>query len=237
MDLNVINPGAPKYGVNELVCIRESALNGYIEQHRINNIEFDSNVEKYWYVFIFSKSKPNTQTVGDANDLKTATMIKLLEDDLITYEEALLIKKRFLESELIKVNNVVGSNNSLPIINVLGNGVPLVNGENVTSYNNLTNYGNVDLNDESARTYDIVNTGKSNLFLTGSPIIRVVGDQDFSVTMFPEDIMIAPNMHYQFSMKFSPVSEGRKLAVVIIESNDLNKPSFSFTIEGVGTSI
>lgn len=233
MDLNVITPGTPLYGVNQLVCFRESALNGYIEQHRINHVEFNGDIGSWEYTFIFNKSKPNTQTVGDAVDLKTQPVIKILESDLMLYNDAIVIVKNFFISQLDKINSIIGTTLS-PIIQISGNGIAITNGDDTANVSDFTDYGNVKVGDQVTNTYYILNKGTANLFLTGVQAVQPIGDPDFVISAPPTDIMLPPNVQYPFSIRFSPISIGRKTTVIIIQSNDPSNLCFAFLIEGVG---
>lgn len=75
---------------------------GYIEPQIVKFIAYDPVTNKTWYTFVYKKNQPTTQTVGDAIDLKSAISIRIPEEDLITYAEALTIKKDFLTKELAK---------------------------------------------------------------------------------------------------------------------------------------
>ena len=101
--MTIIRPPAPKYGINEIVYFKESAMMGHIEPQIIKYAAYDPGTNKMWYSFVFRKSQPTTQTVGDAIDLKSSVVIRIPEEDLITFKEALEIKRNYLVSELQKV--------------------------------------------------------------------------------------------------------------------------------------
>lgn len=75
---------------------------GYIEPQIVKFIAYDPVTNKTWYTFVYKKNQPTTQTVGDAIDLKSAISIRIPEEDLITFKEALTIKRDYLANELAK---------------------------------------------------------------------------------------------------------------------------------------
>ncbi|MDW7690684.1 choice-of-anchor D domain-containing protein [Flammeovirgaceae bacterium SG7u.111] len=129
----------------------------------------------------------------------------------------------------------VEGNGLTPEIVVEGNSREIVNGDITPSVNDLTNFGNILVDIGSLeRTFEITNAGNLQLNLTGSPVVSLSGDiADFSVTTFPATAIAVGGIS-PFSVVFNPQSAGIKQVVLTIESDDLNEPSYSFTLQGVG---
>ncbi|MCK9281688.1 MAG: hypothetical protein M0P71_13765 [Melioribacteraceae bacterium] len=233
----IIDVPKPRFGINEIVYIRESALNGYLEPHKVALTYFDPDIGKYWYSFKFKKSIPVTQTVGDIIDLKTKNQIQILEDDLCTYSEALIIKRNFLISELNKTNTAIGNIDGGPEINVYGSDKNITDGDLTPNFDDFTNFGeqpvNVDPSSGLMRVFEVRNLGNSDLILTGQPTVKLEGDNDFLIVTQPLNIL-NPKLSSPFRIAFKPLSIGRKTSTVIIASNDANESIFSFMIEGQG---
>lgn len=96
----IIRVPTPRFGINEIVYNRESALLGYLEAMRVEGVQYDPAVGRTFYYFTFKKTKLNNQTVGDANDLRSDNTIKIIEEELLTYCEALDIKIIYLQNAL-----------------------------------------------------------------------------------------------------------------------------------------
>ena len=239
---NIIRPTVPKFGINEIVYLRESALNGYLEPQKIKLIQFDPDINKNWYTFSFSKNSPNSQTVGDAIDLKSAVSFKVLEDDLLTYEEALIIKRDFLIRELSKVEQQLAQKLTGSIIRIYGNNHEIVDGDVTPEIDDFTNFGDAEIPQETTfgnisqgvvvRTFEILNDGGDILLFTAEPIIRLVGDDDFEIETYPLD-RINPGTTSSFRIAFKPFILGRRTAAVVIATNSSDS-LFTFSIEGNG---
>lgn len=98
----IIKVPPPRFGINEVVYNRESSLLGYLEAMRIVGVQFDPEVGRNFYYFTFKKTAISNQTVGDANTLKHSNTIKIIEEELLTYCEALDYKIGYLQQELTK---------------------------------------------------------------------------------------------------------------------------------------
>lgn len=99
-DNTIIRPATPKYGINEVVYLKESALLGYLESVKVQAIRFNSEFRINMYTFVFKKSNKLNQIAGDAIDLRRSVKIELPENDLLSLQEALEIKITFLRNEL-----------------------------------------------------------------------------------------------------------------------------------------
>lgn len=120
-DNTIIRIPAAKYGINEIVYLKESAANGYLEALKVGAVQYDSSIGRTMYFFTFKKGAVKTQTAGDANDLRRENTIAVVEEELLTRCEALDIKIAFLVSELAKANAM--KSDCTPAGNVTGTDV------------------------------------------------------------------------------------------------------------------
>ncbi len=115
-DNTIIRVPTPRFGINEVVYYRESAMLGYLEALRVQGVQYDSVVDRTFYYFTFKKTKLNNQTVGDANDLRNDNTIKIIEEELLTFCEALDVKIAWLQREL-SASLILKCRCSFPVIN------------------------------------------------------------------------------------------------------------------------
>ena len=124
-----------------------------------------------------------------------------------------------------------------PEIVVEGNGVSIVSGDTTPSLKDDTNFGSVEVNEQTAaKTYVIRNTGNLNLNLTGAPLVAVSGAaaSDFTVTAFPSTPVSLSGGTTNVTVTFDPSVVGIRQAVVSIASDDLDENPFTFVIQGEG---
>lgn len=215
----IITPPSLKFGINEVVYTRESALLGYLEAIKIKRAYYDPNISRNVYVFIFKKNTPSVKTSGDAIDLMSNHSIILLEEDLCTFTEALSIKYNVLNREISKTQLQL-SKFGKPEIDV--------------NINEGLNFGNVSVNNMLEKNYRVLNNGDLDLLLTGSPRILIISDEDdFSVILQPSS-QIESNDNSKFIIRFAPTLIGRRVGTILIISNDPITPNFTFVVEGVG---
>ena len=224
MNSNIIRTPTPKFGINEVVYLKESAMLGYLEAVKVYNIYYDRDVNKNMYVFVHNKSSPSTQIAGDAIDLKRNRAIAIVEEELLTYQEALNIKLRALEREIGITNNQLASAIGYPEINIVIQS---------TDEDIGINFGEVAIGSSIEKVYTINNDGDRALELTGSSPIMVLGDDDFKVVSQPSRI-IEPGGYVNFTLRFSPSVEGRILSVILVVNNDPNNAIYNFAVEGIG---
>ena len=85
-------------------------------------------------------------------------------------------------------------------------------------------------------TFTIKNNGTAALSLTGTPVVQVGGD--FSVASQPASTTIAAGGGTtSFTMHFMPSSEGARTATVTIANNDPNSATFTFTVQGMASTV
>lgn len=86
-------------------------------------------------------------------------------------------------------------------------------------------------------TFTIENNGNQNLSLTGNPLVVITGTNasDFAVTSQPSS-NITSGSSSNFQVTFTPSGVGVRTATVTIQNNDVNRSSYTFTLNGTGTA-
>lgn len=220
----IIKISTPRFGINEIVYLRESALLGYLEALKVYNIYYSRAINRNMYVFRFYKSKPSTQIAGDAIDLKSDKNITIVEEELLNYTEALGIVSRSLKKELNKINNKLYLDIGYPLIEVTEQK------DTTDTTSQELDYGDVSTGSHLDKKFIITNTGKSDLIINE---ILIVGDSDF-IIQSSADLTINPAQSTNFIVRFSPSTSGRRVGSIIIDSNSKDgKYYFSFTGNGV----
>jgi hypothetical protein len=123
-------------------------------------------------------------------------------------------------------------------INVIGNGIDIVSGDNTPSITDDTDFGDVaEVSDTKTNLFTIENTGTiSNLNLTGtSPYAIISGTHaaDFTITTIPS-ATIAANDNTTFEITFNPSALGLRTATVTIANNDSDENPYTFDVQGTG---
>ncbi len=95
-------------------------------------------------------------------------------------------------------------------------------------------FGDVDwVGPGATQTFTITNVGEGVLNLTGTPLVDMTGDPEFSVSQQPPVDAIDPGNTTDFIITFVyDTTLGSKLATVTIESDDPDVPSYAFDVIG-----
>ncbi|HAK78200.1 MAG TPA: hypothetical protein DCM71_15135, partial [Runella sp.] len=119
---------------------------------------------------------------------------------------------------------------AVPEINLKGNSVSIVSGDNSPIITDHTDFGPVSVPSGSVtRTFTIENTGAGALTLgtiTG-------GTTDFTITQ-PLLTSIPANGSTTFTVTFDPTTTGKRTATISIPNNDADENPYTFAIEGYG---
>ena len=118
-------------------------------------------------------------------------------------------------------------------INILGNGVPIANGDTTPSAGDQTDFGSVDSSAGSVtRVFTIQNHGASPLTVSN---VTLTGSADFTVTASPAGT-VAAGGSTTFSVTFDPSANGLRAATVTVSNSDTNDNPYTFAIQGTGIS-
>ncbi len=133
---------------------------------------------------------------------------------------------------------IQGSGEAAAEIDVLGNGISILDGDTSPWPVDLTDFGIAGVGSGTqVRTFTIANLGGATLNLTGSPVIQIGGPNaaDFSVRALPSATVNAGGTS-TFQVAFTPAAAGLRMATVSILSNDADESPYDFSILGIGDS-
>ena len=122
-------------------------------------------------------------------------------------------------------------------MNVLGNGIAIVNGDITPSHADSTALDSTIMDSTSYVTYTIQNLGSADLNLTDpSPHVNISGTHasDFSVVVEPTALIASGGGSTTFKISFTPSDEGDRNATISIASDDIDDNPFTFAITGFG---
>ncbi len=123
-------------------------------------------------------------------------------------------------------------------INILGNGIDIVDGDITPSSADFTDFGSVPAaTGTMVRTFTIENLGTSNLGITGTPKVSLSGPNgaDFTLSTQPAS-PVAPGGTTTFQITFDPTAIGLRSATLTIANDDTNENPYDFAIQGTGTN-
>ena len=124
-----------------------------------------------------------------------------------------------------------------PEIDVQGNSVSIPDGSTAISLTNDTDFGSVDTASGTiVKTFTILNTGGSDLTLTGNPVISGTNAADFGLTTNPTS-PITNGGSTTFQITFNPSADGLRSATVTITNNDADEGTYTFNIGGTGATV
>jgi uncharacterized repeat protein (TIGR01451 family) len=132
---------------------------------------------------------------------------------------------------------LTGTGFTSPEIQVKGNNLEIVSGDNTPSLTDSSYFGNVTASlGNKFVTYKIYNLGGTTLTLGGVSPVVITGAaaSEFSVTTQPAS-SIAPNSSSSFVVKFDPAQVGLRNAAISIANDDDNENPYLFSIQGNGT--
>ncbi len=124
-----------------------------------------------------------------------------------------------------------------PEIDVMGNNVSIINGDNTPGLVDHTYFGAVPADIGTlTRTFIINNTGDGDLYLNGTPKVVLGGMHaaDFSVDA-QAAAMVSSSSSTSFTVICDPSSPGLREATLSIINNDRDEQPYSFTIQCAGT--
>ena len=116
-----------------------------------------------------------------------------------------------------------------PEIDVLGNGVSIVDGDTTPSITDFTDFGVIPVGTAAMRTFTVINTGTAWLYI-GTPSIPIgfTRGADHLVSS------LAPGDSDTFSVYFTPSAGGKVAGEISIPNSDVNESPYNFTITAQG---
>ncbi len=123
----------------------------------------------------------------------------------------------------------------MPEAEIRGNNVVILDGSNIPSIFDNTDFGGVKFPAAAAKrlAFTIFNLGTTNLTL-GNVVVAGTNAADFVVSTAPVSPVL-PKGSTIFRIDFTPGAVGIRTATISIETNDGNENPYNFAIQGVGT--
>ncbi len=117
---------------------------------------------------------------------------------------------------------------------VMGNNIPVSNGDNSPSLNDSTDFGDVGFNGFfKDHIFFIKNPSPKPLQVTAISLSGKDAEL-FSVTDFPAAKSIAPGDSASFTLRFTPTKSGSKTTTVMINSDNCGIAVYDFSVKGTG---
>ena len=124
---------------------------------------------------------------------------------------------------------------SIQEINITGNGVTIVDGDNAPTIADHTNFGSADiLTGTVTRTFTIQNTGTAPLAI-GAITISGANAADFTIGTFPS-ATVAAGSSTTFTVIYDPSTLGTSYAAISIVNDDISEDPYNFAIQGTCTT-
>jgi hypothetical protein len=128
----------------------------------------------------------------------------------------------------------IEGNGTAPEINIQGNGVSIADGDTTPSVTDDTDFGDVAVaGGTNPNTFTIQNTGTGNLTLTS---VTSSDNTQFAVSGTTSGTIAAAGSS-TFTVTFDPTSTGTQTATITVVSDDADEGTYTFDIEGNGTSV
>ena len=128
---------------------------------------------------------------------------------------------------------VNGGGPTSPEINVIGNGIDILDGATPASVLNDTDFGTVATNVNVEKTFTIENLGSSELVLTSPYVQLSIGGQGFSISQQPALTTIPVGGSTTFNVLFNSALAGTFDEGIEVLSNDSDEANYSFDIKAV----
>lgn len=119
-------------------------------------------------------------------------------------------------------------------INLQGNNVNIVSGNNVTSNGDNTHFGTLMINNMITKTFVIQNTGNGTLTVSGITISGANASEFTILNMPALPLTLAGSASQTISVQFLPTAVGTRTAMVNIANTDSDESTYTFLLEGKG---
>ncbi len=122
--------------------------------------------------------------------------------------------------------------NAAPEINVAGNSVSIIDGDNTPTAADYSYLGDVNLGYSITKSFVINNTGAGSLVISGINFTGLNAG-DFSLATVPTfPVTVAAGGNYTITVKLSPTATGTRLATINIVNTDVTEKNYDFAISG-----
>ncbi len=122
-----------------------------------------------------------------------------------------------------------------PEMDVQGNATSIASGDVTPATGDDTDFGSTIIGTPVSNTFTILNTGTSDLTLSGAPFVTVSGSTEFSVTAQPTS-PVASSGSTTFTVRYAPTNIGTDTATISIANDDSDENPYTFDVQGNGLS-
>jgi hypothetical protein len=126
--------------------------------------------------------------------------------------------------------------NSTPEINITGNSVTIVDGDNTPVTGDNTDFGNANTGSPVTKTFVIQNQGPGTLKITDISFFGANKNQFTLVSPPSFPLNVAGNTSQSITVQFLPMVAGVHNATINIVSNDFSESTYDFALKGMGIS-
>jgi hypothetical protein len=126
---------------------------------------------------------------------------------------------------------------SCPEMNILGNSISIVTGDNTPDVSDDTDYGMVNFGEFLDRTFTIVNSGTQDLNLSGIPLVQITNSTDFTIITPPNALILANGGSTTFTVRYEPSMVGTiNTGILSIDNDDCEENPYVFHVLGESQS-
>ncbi len=127
------------------------------------------------------------------------------------------------------------------VLEIRGNNTVITNGDSSPSTTDFTNFGSVPSGNKFSRSFTLKNTGTSSLTFPSvatSVVLSGTNANQFSITtsVVINPLSLTANTYCIIEVSFNPTSTGTKTATVTVDPSNGSPSTYSFSIQGIGTS-
>lgn len=98
----------PKYNINDIIYLRESAALGFLEAVRISGV-YKKGEEWLYTIYAGVIGAANANYYGDRRTLVNGSILHFTESELISEYDALLLTKANLQRQLDKIEQQINT--------------------------------------------------------------------------------------------------------------------------------
>lgn len=120
-----------------------------------------------------------------------------------------------------------------PEIDVMGNGVSIVDGDVSPTAGDDTDFGTIALGNNDVHTFTIDNSGTGTLNVT-SIVMSGTNAADFAVGGITLPATVAAGASTTFTLTFTPAAAGVRTATIAINNDDADEGTYDYAVQGTG---
>ncbi|WP_179333186.1 choice-of-anchor D domain-containing protein [Winogradskyella costae] len=119
-------------------------------------------------------------------------------------------------------------------IDITGNSISIENGDTTPDLSDFTQFENTGINETLTRTFSITNLGEQDLNLTGSPLVSITGDAEFTILTQPSSSIVSAGGSLDFVVQYAPTAAVTNTATISVASDDADENPYTFSLQATG---